>query len=198
MFWLPYLFWSMYAVSFPLHWYRAKYQFQPGWSRPPILSRDSIVFYQFANLILTATATVGLWYSYGLTTAAVAFGVRFFLFGTTTLRIYYNRALTSRSRDTSASSNIERPLDDPKTIAEAVVGARHAILQSMRGDDYATPNSSFQEQTRPRREDFAYVPTAKEIRLAVSLRDGLRYEEHARQRKIRCVGSNTSPDSGIG
>ncbi len=103
--------------------------------------------------------------------------VRFFLFGTTTLRIYYNRTLSVEIARHLRILEHECPLNDPKTIAEAVVGARRAILQSMRGDDYATPNSSFQEQTRLRREDFAYVPTAKEIRLAVSLRDGLRYED---------------------
>ncbi len=177
MFWLPYLFWSMYAVSFPLHWYRAKYQFQPGWSRPSILNRDNIVFYQFANLILTLTATGGLWYSYGLITAAVAFGVRFLLFGTVMLRIYYKRALSVEIARNLGVLERESSLDDPKTIAEAVVLARRFIMLSMRGDDYLTPTSGFQEQNRLRREDLAYVPTIEEICLAVRLRDGLRYED---------------------
>ena len=175
MFWLPYLFWLMYVISFPLRSYQARYQFQPGWTRPSILSRDNIVFYEFANLILTLTATAGLWYFYGLLPAAVALGVRF-VFSTIMTRVYYNRALSVEIARNLGVLERESSLDNAETIAQAVVLARHAIMCSTRGDDYSTPNSGPVDEMRLREKDFAYVPAVNEIQLAMSLRDGLQYE----------------------
>ena len=184
MSWLPYLFWSVYVISFLLCWYEAKYQFQPGWTRPSILNRDIIVLYESANMIVTLTAIAGLWYSYGLISASVALGIRFVLFGTIMVRVYYNRALSVEIARHLGILEHDSSLDDPKTIAEAVVLARQAILHRTRGDDYATPTSGYEKIMRLRTKDFAYIPAVNEIRLAISLRDGLRYDDCTARRRF--------------
>jgi hypothetical protein len=176
MSWVPSTFWLIYAISFPVLWYHSKYQFQPGWTRPSILNRGNDVIYQFGNLIVFLIATAGLWYSYGFIAATIAFGVRL-VFSTLLTRVYYNRALGIEIARNLGILEHGSPLDNPETIAEAVVLARHTIMCSMRGDDYSIPNSGPLEEMRLREKDFAYVPTIKEIHLAISLRDELRYED---------------------
>ena len=93
MMWLPYLSCLTYVLSCFLSWYRDKFRFRPGWTRPLIPGRGNGDLYGLGNLMLTLAAIAGLWYSFGLTIAGGALAVEL-VFHTIMVRVYYNRAFS--------------------------------------------------------------------------------------------------------
>lgn len=132
------IFWIFYIISFPLLWYEDFCIVLSVADRPRILrSPTKQVLFWIIRLIITYGSIAGIWYTYNLFIAIVAFIINY-VFGKITFKVYFNREV----RET-ASYFIEKAkeetrsrgelLDERKIEQEAFESAKNIVVQNIEG-----------------------------------------------------------------
>lgn len=80
-----------FLLSLPLRWYQNYWMGTDSFDRPLIMrSGFNQIFYLIVTFLLTYGGIAGIWYSFGIWAAIIAFAIRWWI-GRTSWKVYFNR-----------------------------------------------------------------------------------------------------------